>query len=104
MDLKKSIGAGGCSDPERPMMPSEATCAACGSACEERAITLALPRSDNGLAIIRNVPAEVCTECGETRFSLQTTGTMMNLVHGENPPDAVAVVPIYDLGNAAMAG
>ena len=72
-------------------------CASCGEPCEEKSISLALPRSASGLAVVRNVPAEVCPICGETRFTLRTTGRLMALFRGADPPDDVAVVPIYDL-------
>ena len=75
-------------------------CAVCGELCESRAITIALPRSASGLAVFRNVPAEVCLRCGETRFSLHTTGRLMAVVRESAPPDEVAMVPIYDLENA----
>lgn len=74
-----------------------AACAVCGEHCEPRTITLALPRTASGLAVFRNVPAEVCPGCGETRFSLHTTGRLMAVVRDGHPPDEVAVVPIYDL-------
>jgi YgiT-type zinc finger domain-containing protein len=73
-----------------------ARCAACGEPCEDRAITLSLPRSATGIAVVRNVPAEVCLGCGETQFSLQTTGLLMAVVRSDRPPDEVATVPIYD--------
>jgi hypothetical protein len=63
-------------------------------------MSLALPRCATGLADIRNVPAEVCPVCGETRFSLRTTGRLMALFRGAEPPDDVAVVPIYDLNRS----
>jgi YgiT-type zinc finger domain-containing protein len=80
--------------------PASGCCAACGEPCEEKSISLALPRSATGLAVIRNVPAEVCPICGETRFSLRTTGRLMALFRGTDPPDDVAVVPIYDLNRS----
>src|SRR5689334_584254 len=75
-------------------------CAVCGELCESKGITLALPRAASGLAVFRNVPAEVCPHCGETRFSLRTTGRLMAVVRECTPPDEVAMVPIYDLDSA----
>src|SRR5437660_2986660 len=72
-------------------------CEACDEPYEEKRITLALPRSSSGLAVIRNVPAEICPQCGEMQFSLRTTGRLMNVVRSDEPPSEVAVVPIYDL-------
>lgn len=72
-------------------------CAECGERCEERAISLALPRAESGLAVVKNVPAEVCPACGETRFSLRTTGRLMALFRRNDPPEDVVLVPIYNL-------
>ncbi len=78
-------------------MPHGVLCAGCGEPCEEKIITIALPRTGTGIAVFRNVPAEVCPRCGEPRFSLETTGRLMAVVRGSDPPDEVAEVPIYDL-------
>lgn len=72
-------------------------CAACGEVCEEKIVSLTLPRSSTGMAVFRNVPAEVCPRCGETRFSLDTTRSMMALVNGNMAPSEFASIPIYDL-------
>lgn len=72
-------------------------CAACGEVCEEKVISLTLPRSTTGMAVFRNVPAEVCPRCGETRFSLATTSRMMSMVNSDHPPCEFAHIPIYDL-------
>jgi len=85
---------------EGRVMPTCVGCATCGEPCEEKTISLALPRSTSGLAVVRNVPAEVCPRCGETRFSLRTTGRLMALFRSSDPPDDLAVVPIYDLERA----
>ncbi len=79
-------------------MGSGPLCAVCGAVCEERTITIALPRSASVLAVFRNVPAEVCLCCGETRFSLMTAGRLMAVVRSDAPPAEMAVVPVYDLG------
>jgi hypothetical protein len=75
-------------------------CATCGTACEEKLITLALPRSAEGMAMIRNVPAEVCPGCGDTKFTLKTTTRMMAMLRRPDPPVDVAMIPIYDLTSA----
>ncbi len=81
--------------------PANVCCASCGEPCEDKTISLALPRSASGLAVIKNVPAEVCSICGETRFSLKTTGRLMALFRGADPPDDLATVPIYDLDRSS---
>jgi hypothetical protein len=49
------------------------------------------------MALIRNVPAEVCLRCGESQFSMRTTMRLMAVVRDRKQPSEVAVVPIYDL-------
>ena len=82
-------------------MTRSSACSICGEACEERLITLALPSSIIGYAVLKNVPAEVCRRCGETRFTLQTAGRMLEAIHGDGPPPDHAVVPVYDLERAS---
>ncbi len=72
-------------------------CGACGEEYEERRITLALPREECGLAVFRNVPADVCPRCGEPRFSLETARQLMASASSGEAPDAVLRVPVYDL-------
>ncbi len=82
-------------------MPNGVRCAICGEACEVRLITIVLPRTACGLVVFRNVPADVCTECGEHRFSLVTAGRLIAAANAGNPPDEVAQVPVYNLENFA---
>lgn len=82
-------------------MPMPSRCAVCGEIVEEKHITLALPSSASGYALFRNVPAEVCPGCGETRFSLHTTGRVMAVIQEKQTPDDLVVVPIYDLEQSA---
>lgn len=72
-------------------------CVACGEVCEERKITVALPRGDSGIAMFKNVPAEVCPRCGEPRFSLKTTSRLIEVVKNGAAPNAMAQVPVFDL-------
>jgi len=72
-------------------------CPGCGEACEERQITVTLPRASTGIAVFKNVPAEVCPACGESGFSVQTAGKIMAVVRANNPPDEMAHIPVFDL-------
>lgn len=82
---------------EGPTLHVLSQCSICGERCEERKITLALPNSTSGLKVIRNVPASVCPQCGETHFSIYTTGRLMRLLQSDTPPESVAMVPIYNI-------
>jgi hypothetical protein len=72
-------------------------CSHCGEICEERHISLALPRSNSGLAVVRNVPAEVCRACGDTQFSIHTSVRIANMFKNDHKPESVAQVPIYNM-------
>lgn len=83
--------------PDTLPTPLPDPCPHCGGACMLQVVTLTLPRSGVAFAVVRNVPAEVCQTCGETQFSIQTTGRLMGILEPARPPDDVAVVPVYDL-------
>ncbi|MBC7528170.1 MAG: YgiT-type zinc finger protein [Chthonomonadaceae bacterium] len=78
-----------------------ANCQVCGGSCERHLITLTLRKSQIGFAVVRNVPAEVCQNCGESVFTLATTGQLMSAIHSDRTPDEVALIPIYDFAPAS---
>ena len=71
-------------------------CPHCGGDCAPQSITLPLRRSQYGFALMRNVPADVCQNCGEAQFSLLTSRHLMAALSANRTPDEVAVIPIYD--------
>ncbi len=75
------------------------TCQYCGGSCEPQQITLTLRRSEMNFVVVRNVPADVCQNCGESQFSMGTTSKMMAAMHPDRAPDDLALIPIYDLAN-----
>lgn len=74
----------------------ESACGACGGACESRRIALTLRRAASTFVLIRDVPADVCQECGEMFFSLWTATQLMSALQLKHAPDNMAVMPIYD--------
>ena len=38
------------------------------------------------LVMVENIPARVCTRCGEETFDRKTTETIRRMVHGESQP------------------
>ena len=76
-------------------------CQHCSGVCETQRITLTLRRSQYGFAVMRNVPADVCQNCGEAQFSLVTTGQLMATLQANRTPDEIALIPIYDLASAS---
>jgi len=47
--------------------------------------------------IFKNVPAEVCTQCGETYFGPEALEKMDRVVTGLPEPEEVTSVPVYSL-------
>jgi len=47
--------------------------------------------------IFKNVPAEVCTQCGETYFGPEALEQMDKIVAGLPEPEEVTQVPVYSL-------
>ena len=49
------------------------------------------------IVIFENVPAEVCTQCGEVYFSPEVLGMMDKATLGRTPPDKSISVPVFSL-------
>ena len=76
------------------------TCPYCGSECFDHRINLTLRRSAEEFVVIRDVDAEVCECCGESQFTLETTGKIMSLLHGDGDPDSYTLIPVYKMSAA----
>jgi YgiT-type zinc finger domain-containing protein len=66
---------------------------------EERKISHPLKLKDR-VVIFENVPASVCSQCGETLFQARTVERMEQLGRGKRAPNRVERVPVYDLAEA----
>ena len=51
--------------------------------------------SDDGIVIFENVPAEVCSKCGEQYFSLEVMKNMEEQMKKKERPEKMLKVPIY---------
>ena len=47
--------------------------------------------------IFKNVPADVCTQCGERYFGPEALAQMDQIVTGETEPEDIAHIPVYTL-------
>lgn len=45
--------------------------------------------------LVEDIPAEVCTRCGEATFSRETTERIRRMVHGEGKPVRVEKVEVF---------
>ncbi|HZO91397.1 MAG TPA: hypothetical protein VFB38_23945 [Chthonomonadaceae bacterium] len=76
-------------------------CQHCGGECQPQLITLTLRRSQFSYALVRNVPADVCQNCGEMLFTMPTAGQLIAALQAGRTPDELALIPIYDLAVVA---
>ena len=72
-------------------------CPRCGGESLLIPFTFALRRSSTQFAILRNVPADVCQECGESEYSLDTTAKILAMLSSDRPPTEMTLTPVYDL-------
>ncbi len=52
---------------------------------------------DGRRVLIEHIPARVCTRCGETAFSRETTERIRLLVHGSIRPDKTVPLEVFAL-------
>lgn len=64
----------------------------CPGEYEDRKIVRAT-RFGGQLVVIEGVPAEVCSFCGDTLFTPDTSATLERFVR--TPPQPVATIPLY---------
>ncbi len=76
---------------------STVLCPRCGGISLNVPVTFLLRRSKTRFAILRNVPADVCQDCGESEYTLGTTAKILSLLSADRPPDEVTLTPVYDL-------
>lgn len=69
-------------------------CALCGGTLQMRSATIPFVRGDR-VVTIREVPAEVCEECGEAYMSGATTDRVQELVDGLEAAGAEMTVARY---------
>ncbi len=59
-------------------------------------MTFAQP-SGGRVTIVRNVPAEVCCQCGESLFSGETAKQIQKLVRADSPPKRMELIAVHDM-------
>jgi len=50
--------------------------------------------------LFEDVPAEVCTQCGETYFSPEVLETMDNIATSDATPKTTVSVPVFSMSEA----
>jgi YgiT-type zinc finger domain-containing protein len=69
-------------------------CYLCGGKTEHRLITAENWRGEE-LALVEQVPAWVCQDCGETYFEAETCRQLDRLCQAPTPPWKIVQVPGY---------
>jgi len=70
-------------------------CVFCGGRVEKKMITFTYEEDDKYL-IVENVPAEVCTKCGEKMYSPEVTDELLKFARDEFKPIKIVQVPVFD--------
>jgi HTH-type transcriptional regulator / antitoxin MqsA len=70
-------------------------CVYCGGKVEPRQVTFAYDE-EGDYFFIENVPAEVCTQCGEKTYSPQVTDELIRLAKRRLKPARKVQVPVFD--------
>lgn len=71
-------------------------CPFCGAPIEERLVEH-VHRQEGELRILRNVPAEVCVQCGETFLGAEALKAMDAIDADKREPDEYLAVPVYSI-------
>lgn len=73
-------------------------CVFCGGVVEKKNTIFNYEEGDTYL-FIKNVPAEVCSKCGEKTYSPDITDDLLRFAKSEFKPIEIIEVPVYDYSN-----
>ena len=71
-------------------------CPFCSAPVEERLVEH-IHRWEGEIYILRNVPADVCVQCGQTFFGPDALKAMDAVALAEREPDERLAIPVYSL-------
>ena len=70
-------------------------CVFCGGKVEKRTVTFSYEEDEKYL-FVENVPAEICTKCGEKTYSPEVTDELLRFARHEFRPVKTIDVPMFD--------
>jgi len=70
-------------------------CVFCGGKLKKKNVTFTYEDEDKHL-FVENVPAEVCTSCGEKTYSPSVTDDLLRFARNEFQPARTIEVPIFN--------
>ena len=75
-------------------------CMFCGGKVQKRRVTFTYEEDDKHL-LVENVPAEVCTACGEKTYSPEVTDELLRFGREDVKPKKIIKVPVFDFAERA---
>ena len=70
-------------------------CVFCGGKAEKKRVTFSY-NEDSKYLLVENVPAEVCSKCGEKTYSPEVTDELLRIAKTDFQPAKTVEVPVYD--------
>jgi len=70
-------------------------CVFCGGRVEKKKVTFSY-EEDSKYLLVKNVPAEVCTKCGEKTYSPEVTDELLRFAKEKFKPVKTIKVPVFD--------
>ncbi len=74
------------------------TCQACGGTDSEMELVEEVFRVKGKFLLVEEIPAEVCSACGDPTYSRETTDKIERMVNGGAQPIRSIKVPVYRFG------
>ena len=78
------------------------SCIFCGGKIESKTVTFSYEQ-DERFILVKNVPAEVCTRCGEKIYSPEITDELLKFAMNRFKPLKIIEVPLFDYRNKVAA-
>ena len=70
-------------------------CVFCGGKTEQRLVTFIYDASSEYL-FVENVPAEVCSQCGERTYAPEVTDDLLRIAKKKLAPIKTVAVPVFE--------
>ena len=71
-------------------------CHVCGSAEAKQEEVSEIFEMEGRRVLVEDIPANVCSRCGEATFTRETTERIRRMVHGEAKPVRSEVVEVFE--------
>ncbi|NOX61499.1 MAG: type II toxin-antitoxin system MqsA family antitoxin [Chloroflexi bacterium] len=77
-------------------------CVFCGGKVESRQVTFVYDY-ESEFFFVENVPAQVCTQCGEKFYSPEVTEHLIHLAKTRLKPTKVVKVPVFEYADPVLS-